>query len=163
MGTPLFSCKVSRGIDSVLNSGVTGLCFDSKLRKCSSKCIEDLFWPPQRKIGDLCKHLCHSVTGKSARRSHRTRTAKWVRDNRLFVNYSAKSLEPPLVLYDNSTKAFTMHLYPTGMSQGDGVGTRSSTCTTPISRTWTAVWRLLPQSLLGTHWCYSCRPANLAK
>ena len=40
MGTLLFSYKVSRGIHSVLNSGVTGFCFDSKLRKSAS---EDLF------------------------------------------------------------------------------------------------------------------------
>ena len=40
MGTPLFSYKVSRGIHSVLNSGVTGFCFDSKLMKSS----EDLFF-----------------------------------------------------------------------------------------------------------------------
>jgi len=44
-------------------------------------------WSPRRKIGDLRKSLWCSVTGNSARRSHRTRTAK-VRDNRLFVNYS---------------------------------------------------------------------------
>jgi len=37
------------------------------------------FWSPRRKIGDLCKNLCCSVTGNSARRSHRMRTAK-VRD-----------------------------------------------------------------------------------
>ena len=33
--------------------------------------------------------------------------------------------------------------------------TRSSTWTIPISKTWTAVWHLLPQLLPGTHWCYS--------
>jgi len=75
MGAPFFSYKVSRGIHSGLNSGVTGFCFDLKLRKCS----EDLFfffWLPRRKIGDLHKNLCCSVTGNSAQRSHRTRTAK---------------------------------------------------------------------------------------
>jgi len=40
MGTPLFSYNVSRGIHSQLNSGVTGFCFNSKLRKYS----EDLFF-----------------------------------------------------------------------------------------------------------------------
>ena len=39
MGVPLFGYNVSgasaRGIHSGLNSGVTGFCFDSKLRKCS--------------------------------------------------------------------------------------------------------------------------------
>ena len=46
---------------------LTGLCFDSK-------CSEDrFFWSPRRKIGDLRKNLCCSVTGNSARRSHRTR------------------------------------------------------------------------------------------
>jgi len=39
MGMPLFSYKVSQGIHSMLNSGVTGFCFNSKLRKSS----EDLF------------------------------------------------------------------------------------------------------------------------
>ena len=73
MGVPLFSYKVSRGMHSGLNSSVTGFCFDSKLRKCS----EDLFfWLPWRKIGDLRKNLCCSVTGNSAWRSHRTCTAK---------------------------------------------------------------------------------------
>ena len=40
MGVPLFGYNVSRGTLSGLNSGVTGLCFDLKLRKCS----EDLFF-----------------------------------------------------------------------------------------------------------------------
>ena len=40
MGMPLFSYKVSQGIHSMLNSGVTGFCFNSKLRKSS----EDLFF-----------------------------------------------------------------------------------------------------------------------
>ena len=40
MGTPIFSYKVSRSIHSVLNSGVTGFCFESKLRKSS----DDLFF-----------------------------------------------------------------------------------------------------------------------
>ena len=40
MGTLLFSYKVSWGIHSVLNSGVTGFCFESKLKKSS----EDLFF-----------------------------------------------------------------------------------------------------------------------
>ena len=35
MGTPIFSYKVSRSIHSVLNSSVTGFCFESKLRKTS--------------------------------------------------------------------------------------------------------------------------------
>ena len=39
MGAPLSGYNVSRGIHSRLNSGVTGFCFDLKLRKCS----EDLF------------------------------------------------------------------------------------------------------------------------
>ena len=38
----------------MLNSGVTGFCFELNLRKCS----DDLFfWSPRRKIGDLCKNL----------------------------------------------------------------------------------------------------------
>ena len=67
-GCAPFRYNVSRG---GLNSGVTGFCFGSKLRKCS----EDLFffWSPRRKIGDLCKNLCCSATENSARRSHRTR------------------------------------------------------------------------------------------
>ena len=65
MGASLFSYKVSRGIHSKLNGGVTGFCFDLKLRKCS----EYFFWSSRRKIGDLCKNLCCSVTGNSARRS----------------------------------------------------------------------------------------------
>ena len=56
---PFFSYKVSQGIHSMLNSGITGFCFDSKLRKSS----EETFWSPLRKIGDLCKNLCCSVTG----------------------------------------------------------------------------------------------------
>jgi len=41
MGVPLFGYNISRSIHSGLNSGVkTGLCFDSKLRKCN----EDLFF-----------------------------------------------------------------------------------------------------------------------
>ena len=40
MGAPLFSYKVSRSILGVLNSGVTGFCFHSKLRKSS----KDLFF-----------------------------------------------------------------------------------------------------------------------
>jgi len=52
---------------------VTGFCFQSKLRKCS----KDLFfWSPRRKIGDLRKNLCCSVTGNFAWRSHHTHTAK---------------------------------------------------------------------------------------
>jgi len=63
MGMPLFGYKVSRGIHSVLNSGVTGFCFDWRLRKSS----EDLFsWSPRRKIGELCKNLWCSVTENSA-------------------------------------------------------------------------------------------------
>ena len=57
--------------------------------------VKTFFWSPRRKIGDLHKKLCCSVTRNSAWRSHRMRTAK-VRDYRLFGNYSAKSLEPPL-------------------------------------------------------------------
>ena len=59
------------------------------------------FWSPRRKIGDLRKNLCCSVTGNSVQRSHHTRTAK-VRDNGLFGNYSAKSLESPLQPCDKS-------------------------------------------------------------
>ena len=55
----LFSYKVSRGIHSVLNSGVTGFCFKSKLRKSSDDCF--LFWSPQREIGDLRK-TCVAVS-----------------------------------------------------------------------------------------------------
>ena len=56
MGAPFFSYKVSRDIHSGLNSGVTGFCFDSRLRKCS----EDLsyflfFWFPQRKLETFAK------------------------------------------------------------------------------------------------------------
>ena len=40
MGAALFGYNVSRGIHSGLNSGVTGFCFNLKLRKCS----EDLFF-----------------------------------------------------------------------------------------------------------------------
>ena len=39
MGAPLFGYNVLRCIHSGLNSGVTGFCFYSKLRKCG----EDLF------------------------------------------------------------------------------------------------------------------------
>ena len=41
------------------------------------------------------------------------------------------------------------------ISQGDSVSTESPAWTTPIGKTWTAVWHLLPQLLPGTHWCYS--------
>ena len=62
---PLFSYKVSRGTDRVLNSGVTGFCFDSKLRKS----IEDPFfgtmkenWRPSQKFV-LLRHwkLCVKI------------------------------------------------------------------------------------------------------
>jgi len=53
MGTPIFSYKVSRGIHSVLNGGVTGFCFELKLRKSS----DDFFlvamkenWRPSQKF-----------------------------------------------------------------------------------------------------------------
>jgi len=76
MGAPLFSYKVSRGIHSGLNSGVTGFCFNSKLRKCSENLF--FFWSPRRKIEDLRKKFVSecSVTGNFARRSHRTHTVK---------------------------------------------------------------------------------------
>ena len=38
--------------------------------------MKTFFWSPRRKIGDLRKNLCCSITGNSARRSHRTCTAK---------------------------------------------------------------------------------------
>jgi len=60
------------------------------------------FWSPRRKIGDLRKNLCCSTTGNSAWRSNHTRTAK-VCDNRLFGNYSAKSLELPLMAWRDCT------------------------------------------------------------
>ena len=53
------------------------------------------FWSPRKKIGDLRKNLCCSITRNSVQRSHYMCTAK-VHDNQLFGNYSAKSLEPPL-------------------------------------------------------------------
>jgi len=40
------------------------------------------------------------------------------------------------------------------MPQDEGVGTWSSTWTSPISEIWTAFWHLLPQFTPGTHWCY---------
>ena len=71
---------------------------DQRSPKCQCQPVLALFrvfWSTQRKIGDLRNNLCCSVTGNSAWRSHHTRTAK-VCDNRLFGNYSAKSLELPL-------------------------------------------------------------------
>jgi len=111
MGTPLFGYNISRGIHSGLNSGVnrgvrhpseivykisrsvgpsvlTGLCFYSKLMKCS----EDRFlvatkenWRPSQKFV-LQRHwkLCPKIS------SYVSAT------NRLLGNYSVKSLEPPL-------------------------------------------------------------------
>ena len=98
MGIPFFSYKVSRGIHSVLNSGVAGFCFEFKLRNLVSKTF---FWSSRRKIGDLRKNLCCSITGNSAPRSHYTCTVK-IRDKRLFGNYSEKSLELPVLVYGNS-------------------------------------------------------------
>ena len=96
MGAPLFGYNVSRGIHSRLNSGVSGFCFDSKLRKCSE---DHFFWSPQRKIIDLRKNLCCSITGNSVRRFHRTRTVK-VRDKPVWKPLSeicrtAPAREPP--------------------------------------------------------------------
>ena len=76
----------------MLHSSVTGFCFELKLRKSS----DDLFWLPRRKIVDLRKKIVLQHHWK-LQRSHRTCTAK-VHDNRLFGNYSAKSLEPPPTL-----------------------------------------------------------------
>jgi len=94
MGAPLFSYKVSRGIHSELNSGVTGFCFDSKLRKCS----EDFFlvatkenWRPSQKFEFSAASL------ETLRKDPTIRALQKSTTNRLFENYSAKSLEPPLV------------------------------------------------------------------
>ena len=76
----------------MLNSGVTGFRYESKLGKSSD---------------DLC-----SITGNSVRRSLHTHTAK-VRNNRLFGNYSAKSLELPLytTLYTHYNLVYTLVYY----------------------------------------------------
>jgi len=91
MGAPLFGYNVSRGVHSGLNSGVTGFCFYLNLRKCS----EDLFflvttkenWRPSQKFV-LQRHwkLCAKIPPYASA------------TNRLFGNYSAKSLEPPLCI-----------------------------------------------------------------
>ena len=61
MGTPLFSYKVSQGIHSVLNSSVRyWLLF---LLEAKETVVKTFSWSPRRKIGDLRKNLCCSVTG----------------------------------------------------------------------------------------------------
>ena len=86
MGTSLFSYKVSRGIHSRLNSGVTGFCFDSKLRKCG----EDLFFLVVMKENWIFLQkfvLQHHWKLPTIRALQKSAT------NRLFGNYSVKSLE----------------------------------------------------------------------
>ena len=86
-----FSCKVSRGIHSVWI--VVLLAFISTRRKPSEDLFVIFFWTLRRKIGYLCKNLCCCVTGNSARRSHRLRTA------------TTKSLEPPLGMVNKKIPA----------------------------------------------------------
>jgi len=88
MGVPLFGYNFSRGIHSRLNSGVTGFCFELKLRKCS----ENLFlvttkenWRPSQKfVLQRYWKPCAKIPAYTSA------------TNRLFGSYSAKSLEPPL-------------------------------------------------------------------
>jgi len=69
LGAPLFGHNVSRGIHSGLNSGVNWPLF--QLLGNAVKTFF-FFWSPRRKIGDLRKNLCCSVTRNSVRRPHRT-------------------------------------------------------------------------------------------
>jgi len=91
MGTPIISYKVSRGIHSgLLNSGVTGFCFDSKLRKCVfGRHEEKLETFTKISVAASLETLCEDPTVRALQKSA---------TNRLFGNYSAKSLEPPLVI-----------------------------------------------------------------
>jgi len=76
MDALLFSYKVSRGMHTGLDSGVTGFCFDSKLRKCS----EDLFFLVTTKENRRpLQKLLLQRHWNSAQKSHCTRTAK-IRD-----------------------------------------------------------------------------------
>jgi len=88
-------------IHSMLNGGVTGFCFELKLRKSS----DDFFLVAMKENWRPSQNLCCSITGNSARRSNHTCTAK-VRDNRLFGNYSAKSLELPLMCTVNRSEHY---------------------------------------------------------
>jgi len=64
MGTPLFSYKVSRSIHSVLNSGVTGFCFDWKLRKSS----EDLFFGRHEEKLETFAKICAAASLETLRK-----------------------------------------------------------------------------------------------
>ena len=83
----LFSAyKVSRSIHSMLNSGVTGFCFESKLRKCS----DDPFLSSQRKNWRPLQ--------KFVLERHWKLCAKIQPLNSTIGTYSVKSLEPPLLI-----------------------------------------------------------------
>ena len=92
VGAPLFSYKVSQGIHSRLNSGVTGFCFQLEVK-------EDLY------LHIFCHHkgeletfakICVAVSLETLRKNLTVRALQKSATNRLFGNYSVKSLEPPL-------------------------------------------------------------------
>jgi len=66
MGAPLFSYKVSRGMHSRLNSGVTGFCFDLKLRKCSEDPFFVVFGHHEGKLETFAK-ICVAVSLENLR------------------------------------------------------------------------------------------------
>jgi len=82
----------TRYTHSRLNSGVTGFCFDSKLRKCS----EDLFFGQHEGKLETYAKICVAASLETLREDPTVCALQKSATNRLFGNYSAKSLEPPL-------------------------------------------------------------------
>ena len=95
MGAPFFSYKVSRGIHSGLNSGVTGFCFDLKLRKCSEDLFFFFFGCHEGKLETFTK-ICVAASLETLRKDPTVLALQKSATNKLFGNYSAKFLEPPL-------------------------------------------------------------------
>jgi len=77
----------------MLNSGVIGFCFDSKLRKCS----EDLFFGHHEGKLETFAKICVAMSLETLHEDPTVRALQKSATNRLFGNYSAKSLEPPLL------------------------------------------------------------------
>ena len=76
----------------MLNSGVTGFWFESELRKSS----DDLFFGCHEGKFETFAKICVAASLGTLHEHPNHVCTAIVRDNRLFRNYSAKSLEPPL-------------------------------------------------------------------